>query len=126
MDRLLSIVMAILIANPLCCCQGIESLWAGHHASEAEVTSCGCQKDAPADSQGNGPCSTCPARAYKTVAPADLPTLEAPEADAVEAGTFWQTDAAEFSAGPQQLGHLLDQSHANCRCLWQTHCVYRL
>lgn len=127
MDKLLSIVMAILIVNPICCCQGIEILWADLHSPDANISSCGCQKDAPADSEGeNGPCSTCPARAHKTLTPADLPTLAAPEADATEPSEFWQTAAAPILGSPQRQGHLLDLRDAVCWRLWQAHCVYRL
>ena len=68
LNRSFVVILALLIANPICCCQDISSLW-----SSAEVqTSCGCQHSSENETPTNEPCSACPSKIHKVFAGASL------------------------------------------------------
>ncbi len=60
-ERLFAVMLALLVANPICCCQDLSSLW----SSVDTETSCGCQQSSDEKTPDEEPCSGCASKMHK-------------------------------------------------------------
>ena len=76
LSRFFAVMLAILIANPICCCQDISSMWSSADADA--VMSCGCQPSSEDHAPSDEPCSTCSSTVHKVSAETslELPSIQ--------------------------------------------------
>ncbi len=122
--KILATVLALLVANPLCCCQDLGFLL----GIEEAPASCGCEggsPDAPSEEQ---PCSTCLSTIEKRSADGvlDIPRPQGEEGEiALRSHSFPLKD---FCSSLDGIGHFetpLPRTPSG-RLLCQVYCLYLL
>ena len=74
LNRFFAVMLALLIANPICCCQDISSLLS---SVDAEAI-CGCQQSPEDQAPNHEPCSNCASTVHKVSAETslELPSIQ--------------------------------------------------
>ena len=123
LNRIFVFVLAMLIANPVCCCQDLSSSWFSNEGETSEI--CGCQRSSegsvPSDEES--PCSSCPSKIDKQAVDAspELPRLPVSDLDS-------ECDQVQASCvlAPMGLARTVQswRFHTKDRSLCQKYCVY--